>query len=254
MPIAEQTQLPLHEDPTATPPGSRGLSRRPGTGSLLHLAAFASPLTERVGRGLGFPVAVIDVVADPSAHAARLGGELHAGWIPGHGTDAFDLDDPAPAACVYAPVPFHRDCLGGGRTPGALEWRDGHVALHLPDGVPPGAVAHAFAQAMTGHRFDEVAHAPAMALRRHRAGMSVGASPRYSAVPAAGLRGRVSIVRDLYAFRPADQRAAVRAAADALRVLGVWAVLSDATAARGARPPEAPGRGRGASAGPSPGR
>lgn len=47
---------------------------------LAHVSAFVCRELERIGREVGFPLAVRAATSDPGRHAARLSKAQHVGW------------------------------------------------------------------------------------------------------------------------------------------------------------------------------
>ena len=191
------------------------------------LAAFHCLHTERLGRLLGFPVAVIAVTSDPQAHAGHLERTWHGAWTPCEGWCVpFDNGLTDPSEVAYAHWRFDPRWLGGAEPPAGVVLADGCLAVGLPRGFAASDLGALFRLAMTERRLEAVASRPSSVRRRFASGRPLVAGPRYAlSGPVAGVS--VSLAQDLYAFRPRDLPAVAAAAAMAANGLSLRSVLAD---------------------------
>ena len=198
---------------------------------LARLAAFRSPETDRLGRTIGFPVAVIAIVDDVERHAAMLSETWHACW---RASDRgwfmpFDYDLASALSARFEPISFDGRWMGATAMPDAMTLgEDGSVAIELASGVSRSDLAQAFGQAMADRRFDAVAHRPSQVRKRFATGRKLEVPSRYAAPPAAGCDGRVTLVDDLYHFRPRALPTVIAALEASSRILSMCSALAAA--------------------------
>ena len=203
-------------------PGRHGTGER----ASVLVAAFASPETERLGRRLGFPVAVVAATGDPTGHMRLLTESWHAAWTTCQGWfQPFDCGVPDPGDVAYERRPFDPRWMGGARLPDGLSLRDGCLAVDLPHGAPAADFATLFGLAMADRQFDRVARTPSRVRQRFGTGRLLEVAPRYALSPRGGLEP-MTLVQDLYAFHPRHLPLVARAAAMAANGLAVRSLLA----------------------------
>ena len=202
-----------------------------------RLAAFRSPETERIGREIGIPLAVLRIVDDPVHHARAMSETWHACW---RASDdgwfmPFDYGYAWPDSTRFEQLRLDPRWMGTAALPPMMTFADGCVDLALPPGVGRADLAQAFGQAMAPHRFEEVAQQPSRVRKRFASGRRLEVASRYAASPADGCDGRVRLVEDLYHFRPRALPLVVAALQASSRILSMCSALAQAaeTAERG---------------------
>ena len=211
--------------------GETGSPTRPGRrrASPVRIAAFTSSGLRALGERIGFPVAVIAGIPDPSDHLGRLVAEEHACWsleedwcFPGTGGEEID-----PFVPDFEHLAFDPRWLGGRRPPAGMAVEGGSLLVTMPGGVDGERFSAGLKVGLAPWRLDAVAARPGHVLRRRASGRPVHVPPRYSRVPGSG-RGSTSFVLadDVYAFRPRQLPAIVSAAVDVRERLAVAAWLT----------------------------
>ena len=208
-------------------------SRRRG-GTTAMLAAFVSAETNRLGRELGFDVAVIDVIDEPADHARTLSRTWHGCWRP---TDSegwylpFDFGDATASTARFDHLAFDERWLGAVALPPGMRLACGCIEVDLAPGVHRSDLRQAFVQAMADRKFDWVAMQPARVRQRFASGRRLTVSCRYAAPPVAGCNGAVSLVENIYAFRPRSFPNVVSALESSVRILSMCSALAGAATA-----------------------
>ncbi len=211
-------------------PGSgRARGRRRPTTAVV--AAFTSPDTDRIGREVGFPVAVLAVVDDPAAHADALSRTWHGCWSASSGEDwflPFDFHHSTARSTRFRHVPLDARWMGRATLPAGMRLSSGCLEVDLVPGVDRSDVRQAFGQAMADARFDRVAERPARVRHRFATGRRLVVPCRYAASPNEGCDGRVSLVEDLYLFRPRSLPSVAGALGASVRILSMCSALATA--------------------------
>ncbi len=213
-------------------PGPMVLPLARPAGRFARLAAFRSAETDRLGRAIGFPIAVLRIVDDPAREAVMLSETWHACWRPSENGwfMPFDYDDASSRTTRFAQVPLDERWMGRTALPAAANFEFGCLVVELPSGVSRSDVAQAFGQAMADQRFDCVAQRPSKVRHRFASGRPLQVPARYAASPAAGCDGRVKLVRDLYLFHPRSLPSVVDAIESSVRILVMCSALAEAAA------------------------
>ena len=183
------------------------------------LAAFASPDTDKLGRALGFPVAVLAVTGDAALHAQRLSETWHACWTASDGEWflPFDFGDSTARTTRFRQVRFDERWMGPRSLPDGMRLSEGSLRVTLSPGV------------------DRVAQRPAEVRRRCATGRRLLVSARSAAAPPEGCAGRATLVEDLYAFHPRCFPSVVGAVLSSLRILTMCSALAGAAVASDGR-------------------
>lgn len=84
---------PFEPPGPASDPIVRCVGQRIADRRTAHVFAFVCRKVERIGREVGFPLAVIAATSDPERHATRLSVTRHAGWSPRTPAEWFMLFD-----------------------------------------------------------------------------------------------------------------------------------------------------------------
>ena len=183
-----------------------GLADLPPSTKVAWVAAWVCPETERIGRSVGFPVAVVAATGDPSRHAARLATTEYAAWsprewrgwvLPFDGGEAYGPD------LAYRQIEFQPRWLGGAPLPDGVEIEDGRLKAHLPTGVEPSDLAALLRAGLGRMSFEHVVRRPDQVRYRYHTGREVVVPPRYALVRPRDI-DHVVPAEDLYRFRPRD--------------------------------------------------
>lgn len=224
----------LPEVQTADCPGPPIAASDPLTATV---AAFVCAGTLRLGREVGFPVAVVAATVDPTRHAEHLGATFHAGWRPSEESTSIAFAAASdPSEFTYHQLPFERDWLDGLTLPRGVRLRDGALVVDLPSGASPDDLSSLLRIDLDDLSYERVARLPDEVRHRIETGRPVLAAPRY-ALAGAGDVGRLVPVDDLFRFRPCDLPRVVSAVALAVASLrlvvgsGLAGVDSSATRA-----------------------
>ena len=118
--------------------------------------------------------------------------------------------------------------MGRATIPTGMRLSGGRVEVDLAPGVRRSDVRQAFGQAMADARFDRVAERPARVRHRFATGRRLVVPCRYAASPNEGCDGRVSLVEDLYQFRPRSMPSVVGALEASVRILSMCSALAEA--------------------------
>lgn len=172
----------------------------------VSVAAFVCRETERLGREVGFPVAVLAVTTDPGRHAARLSATLYGGCKPREYQDwplCFDEGYAPPTDLAYRQLDLDPRWLGKAALPGNVALEAGRLAVTLPEGASMADLAVALRAGLTQFAFDRVTRRPDRVRHRYWSRRTVVVAPRYALV-APGDIERVVVADDLYAFHPSD--------------------------------------------------
>ncbi len=179
------------------------------------------PEVARIGREVGFPIAVIAATFDPERYAARLSATRHAGWSPRTQADwcmPFDDGLALPADLAYRQLRFDRRWLGQSPLPVGVTLASGSLVVDLPPGKCAADLSGVLHAGLADAAYDRVARRPDRVRHRFARNGPAVVLPRYSLVTPGDIE-RVVAVDDLFAFRPADLAnlaAAVACALDAL--------------------------------------
>ena len=172
-------------------------------GSWVKVAAFRCGETDRLGRELGFPVAVAAAVDDPAAHARRMSERWHGALRPRRDWYLpFDSWEVRPREVAYKQFGFDPRWMGGRFLPKGTFLDDGCVSVDLPRCANRRTFALALEAMMGDMRFDRVAARPSHVRYRSRTGRTLEVGARYGTSPTSW--DRPELVDDLYAFRPRD--------------------------------------------------
>ena len=195
-----------------------------------RVAAFVCPEVERIGREVGFPLAVIAATSDPDRHAAHLTATWHAGWSPRTREDwvmPFDFGMLLSEDVHYRQVPFDRRWLGRFSLPDGVTLASGCLVVELPPGASAADLSAILRTGLADSAYDRVARRPDRVRQRYSTSRPAVVTPRYALVTPGDV-DRLVAVDDLFAFRPADLAALAQAVAharDALKV-GIAMVCS----------------------------
>ena len=225
---------PQRSTPTRSPHGSvrDGGPDGPRRARAAHVAAFVCPEIARVGREVGFPVAVIAATTDPDRYAARLSATRHAGWSPRDYDDwcmPFDDGLTLPADLAYVQLRFDARWLGPRLLPDGVTLDAGSLVVDLPPGSCAADLSAVLRAGLVDSAYDRVARRPDKVRHRHATRRPVVVAPRYSLLRPGNIE-RVVAVDDLFAFRPAglaDLARAVALAVDALVMGSAMAAASN---------------------------
>ncbi len=217
------TSLRSSGKPTISPARSEGLR-----GRLARVAAFTCRETERIGRELGLPLAVIAATSDPERHAARLSATRHAGWSPRTYDDwclPFDDGFATPQDLTYAQLPFDRRWLGPRALPRGVNLDAGSLVVELPRGASAADLSAVLRAGLADASYDRVARRPDRVRRMYAARRPVVVAPRYSLLVPDDIM-RVEAVTDLFSFRPCDLANLATTVSLSLDALVVGAAMS----------------------------
>ena len=168
------------------------------------VAAFVCAGTVRLGREVGFPIAVVAASSDPARHAEHLGATFHAAWRPNEGPTPIAFAAASdPSEFAYHQLAFDPDWLGGLTLPSGVRLRDGALVVDLPSGASPDDLSSLLRIGLDDLSYERVARLPDRVRHRFETGRPMVAVPRY-ALAEAGDVSRLLPVDDLFLFRPHD--------------------------------------------------
>lgn len=203
------------------------------SGGVAYVAAFLCAGTERIGREVGFPLAVIAATADPDRHAKRLSVTRHAAWTPREGgADAIALDDASGLASefAYRQLAFDRRWLGPATLPAGVGLDRGALTVELPSGASVEDLSALLCSGLSDHAFESVARQPDRVRHRFATRRPVVVAPRYASLVRDGT-AELFPVDNLFRFRPRDLAELASALALAIASLGLVTRVSDLTRA-----------------------
>lgn len=178
----------------------------PHRGRIASVAAFVCDETERLGREVGFPVAVVAATADPARHAAWLAATLYGACTPREGEGhafPFGEGEVPPRDLRYRQLRFDPRWMGSARLPSGTSIDDGCLRVDLPRGTCVADLAAILRPGLAELSFDHVARRPDRVRHRHATRRPVSVGPRY-ALARPGDVGRVVACEDLFRFGPGD--------------------------------------------------
>ena len=213
--------------------GMVGDTRAEPPGAVAYVAAFVCAGTERIGREVGFPLAVIAATEDPARHATRLSMTRHAAWTPrGGGAAPIVLDDERGVVSefAYRHLPFDHRWLGKAPLPAGVGLVRGALIVELPFGTSADDVSVLLCSALSERTFESVARQPDRVRHRFATKRALVVAPRYASPTCDGHEGLIP-VDDLFWFRPRDLAELATALALTAASLGLVTRISDLTGA-----------------------
>jgi hypothetical protein len=200
------------------------------------VAAFSSPEIERFGREIGVSIAVIAPSMNPGRLASKLSRQWHASWAPRENWfQAVDYYLSDQASSTFRQTPLDPRWMGNASLLAPVCFADGGLAVEIP-GDALSDYTKLFASAMAERAVERFAAKPGCIRRRFATGRPLTIAPRYTCNPACAPVGvNLTLVQNLYAFRPKDLpvlASAVHSAATVVELRWSLNLLAGATGSR----------------------